>query len=922
MATDTPAPYLLLPCPVCSGTGREGVRRCTRCNGKGIYAWLNGRIIFWGQEIGWSKILERKIERMVRLSITAFLVFFGAIGIILVLLEALRSLSGGVISWESLFTRNAALTVFAVSMVADLYAYYRIDREATAQRSVLRRGFELERTAEDATALFAEASSLDARHLIDVSVAYDRQATDALQRAWMFSQRIRQGQAATIHLFGILLSYPDVQIILSRLGVNPDTLSEKIARAIERHGSTSDAPGAFTQELHTVLLDAYQEAFMSRLDKVGVGQLLVAVASQEGAPKEILYDLEIESQQVRNVVEWINIHRLRIHRVRRWQSRAVHKPKGAVNRAYTSLATPMLDRFSHDLTHLARSGALPVSIGRDSETEEVFRIIESGKGNPLLVGAPGVGKQSVVENIAAMMASEEVPEVLQDKRLVSLSLASFVGSFGRQGELEGRLVQLMNEIVRAGNIVLVIDNLQNMVGVSTEGAQNLDMADIFTQLLERRICVAIATTTPHDYQRYIETSGSLMRVFQRIEIDEPDENNTIQILESKVGAVEYKNNVLFSYKALEQIVRLTGRYIHDRFQPEKSITILEEVAVFVKKKKGHNAVVTADDVAEVISSRTRVPVTRVTQKESEKLLNLEQRIHERIVGQHEAVMAVSTALRRARAELRDIKRPIVNLLFLGPTGVGKTELAKAVSEIYFGSENAMIRLDMSEYQDPSSINRLIGAPPGYRGDAEGGYLTNAIRTNPFSLLLLDELEKAHPDILNIFLQVMDDGRLTDTSGRTIDFTNAIIIATSNAGSVHIQQGIRQGRTIEQIKSVLMEQELNQYFRPEFLNRFDGVIVFRPLTFEEIVQIVGLLLKQVAKRLEPKGITLRASPEAMEELAKVGFDPVFGARPLRRAIQDRVDNALANFMLQGKIGRRDVAVLQPGGQIRVERAQEL
>ncbi len=922
MAQPAPQSYVLLTCPVCSGSGREGGRRCTRCQGKGEVAWLSGEYVYWGHAIDRLSILEEKMERIVKGLINGLLLAFGIAGIVFAFLTLAVSLKAGHLPWQFLAERNGYMAFFALSLLTDLYAYSRIDRESTMRHSVRRRSYELDATLEEPDALFTRWVDSPKENSADASVAYTPQAIAALEQSWIFAQRIRQQTVHPLHLFGTLLSHTDVRVLLGRLGVDTRILAEKIAREIERleFGSSTDtdlSPG-----IKTILLAAYREAFMTRRERVDILQMLIAVVEAGGAPQEILYDMEVELQQIRNVAEWILMHRIRMERKRTWQRRAGHKPKGPVNRAYTSLATPLLDRFSHDLTHLAVTGSLPLSVGREKELDEIFRIIEGGKGNPLLVGNPGVGKESILENIASLMASEEVPEILQDKRLISLSVASLVGSSGRQGELEGRLIQLVNEIVRAGNIVLVVDNLQNMVGVSTEGAQNLDIADIFAQALEKQLLIALGTTTPQDYRRYIETSGSLMRVFQRVAVEEPDENETIKILESKVGFVEYKNGVMFSYKALEQIVRLAGRYLHDRFQPEKSIAIMEEVGVHVRKRKGKNALVTADDVAEVVSSRTNVPVTRVTEKESEKLLHLEQRIHQRVIGQDEAVIAVSTALRRARAELRDIKRPIANLLFLGPTGVGKTELAKTVADVYFGSENTMIRLDMSEYQEQSSINRLIGAPPGYRGETEGGFLTESIRANPFSLLLLDELEKAHPDILNVFLQVMDDGRLTDATGRTVDFTNTIIIATSNAGSVRIQEGIKSGLTIEQIKVSLVNEELNQYFRPEFLNRFDSVIVFRPLTFDEIVKIVSLMLAQVAVRLSAKGIALQASPEAIQELARVGFDPVFGARPLRRAIQERVDNALASYLLQGKLGRRDVAVLEPGGQIRVERAREL
>lgn len=912
--------YVPILCPSCGGIGILGSAACTSCRARGVFAWLGGEYLTWGKNISYLRIFEERLERIVRNSINAAVMVFGVAGVIFGFLTLIEWIDAGGMPWDFLQERSGYMLVFALSLVTDLYAYSRIDREATAKQYVRARSFDIDRTFAAPPELFRGLPT-EAKLITDVAGAFDMPAHQAIERAWSLAQRLHHGTAQPIHLFGILLTTTDARIVFGRLGLDGNVLTQTTARAFERLTATDSSPSGLSADLREVLLAAYREAYLARRHKVDITHLLVALAESE-IPREILYALEVEPHQVRNVAEWVAMSRQRRDMVRTWRRRASHKPKGAVNRAYTSLATPLLDRFSHDLTQLAVQGALPLSVDREREVEEIFRIIESGKSNPILVGSPGVGKQSVIEQIASLMASEEVPEVLQDKRLVSLSVASLVGSSGKQGQLEGRLIQLINEVVRAGNIVLVIDNIQNMVGVSTEGAQNLDIADIFSQALEKRLCIALATTTTQDYHRYIENSGSLMRVFERVAIEEPDENQTIRILESKVGAVEYKNSVFFSYRALEQIVHLSSRYMHERFQPEKSIMILEEVGVYVRKKKGKNGLATEDDVAEVVSTRTNVPVTRVTEKESEKLLNLESRMHERVIGQDEAVTAVSTALRRARAELRDIKRPIVNLLFLGPTGVGKTELAKTVADVYFGSEDTMIRLDMSEYQEQSSINRLIGAPPGYRGQAEGGYLTEAVRTKPFSLILLDELEKAHPDILNVFLQVMDDGRLTDTTGRTIDFTNSIIIATSNAGSLLIQEGIKQGQSVENIKNALMSAELNKYFRPEFLNRFDGVIVFKPLTFEEIVQVVGLLLKQVSTRLAAKGITLQASHEAMEELARVGFDPVFGARPLRRAIQDRVDNALANSLLQGKIGRRDIAILEPGGQIRIERAREL
>ena len=363
---------------------------------------------------------------------------------------------------------------------------------------------------------------------------------------------------------------------------------------------------------------------------------------------------------------------------------------------------------------------------------------------------------------------------------------------------------------------------------------------------------------------------------------------------------------------------LTDRYMHETYLPKKAIEIAREAALYVFKTKGKDALVTAEDVSTIVAGKTGIPTTSVASDETEKLLTLESRMHGRVIGQDEAVSAVSAALRRARTELRSQARPIATFLFLGPTGVGKTELAKTVAETYFGSEDMMIRLDMSEYQDSSSIHRMIGVP----GSGQGGLLTEAVRKNPFSIVLLDELEKASPDILNIFLQVFDDGRLTDATGRTIDFTNSIIIATSNAGTQYIQDAFSQGEDSSTVKTHLLEEELRGIYRPEFLNRFDGVIVFKPLVEADVLSITELFMAQVAKRLEPKGIGFRAEPEAIALLAQKGFDPKFGARPLRRLVQEEVDNAIATALLEGKVKRRDTIVLEPGGGIRIEEAPTL
>ena len=466
----------------------------------------------------------------------------------------------------------------------------------------------------------------------------------------------------------------------------------------------------------------------------------------------------------------------------------------------------------------------------------------------------------------------------------------------------------------------MIENIDQLVGISSTGGQGLDAAQMIAQELQQHSFLALGTTDPASYRRALE-HGPLLTAFEKVEVNEMPPEQALVVIESRLGPLEAHHQVYFTLEAIDKAVELSRRYLHERPLPGSALDVLEQAAVLARKSRGSNSLVVGEDVATIVSEQGHVKATAVTSDEQGKLLHLEEELHRRVIGQDEAVKAVANALRRARAELRDNKRPIANLLFLGPTGVGKTELAKTVAAVYFGSEEVMIRLDMSEYQDVASIHRLIGAPPGYAGSS-AGYLTEAVRQRPFSLVLLDELEKAHPDVLNVFLQVMDDGRLTDGNGRTIDFTNVILIATSNAGTQHIQDRMRDGAALSTIRDELMNRELSQYFRPEFLNRFDSIIVFTPLSPIEVNKIVGLMMNDITDRLGRKGITFRATPAAMAELAISGFDPLFGARPLRRAVQEHVDNALAQFMLQGKLGRRDAAVLESGGVIRVERAKEV
>ena len=747
--------------------------------------------------------------------------------------------------------------------------------------------------------------SLEKKRNIGLLLTND--ARDSLEEAYQLARKSGQAQVEALHVLLGTFSTQPVSLLFMRLGLTFDQMKGALRR---RLASLPQGNAVFGVKAQEVVALALRNAMEHERSRVSALELFIEAYNADEFIQELLFSLEIERQELENAVMWIRINEQLRERYQAFRKAASFKPTKNMNRAYTAVATPFLDSVSHDLTRAAVYGRLPMMIGRESEMTGIMRAIEGGNKSVVLVGPHGVGKNAMISGIAQLMVEEKVPKILQDKRLVSLSIPHIVSAQGGSGA-EERLLFALQEIGHSGNIVTVIENIDQVVGGSGGG---VDLSAVLSSELEKGYTFVIATTTPQGYTGLVERSVLGQRL-EKMGVDEPQRNDAIQVLESKIGGIENKNKVIFTYPSVAALIDLSARYMHDSYLPEKAIVLAQEVANAVSKR-GEWSRVEPEDVATIISEKTKIPVTQVGQEEGKKLLNLEERMHERIIGQEEAVKAVASALRRARVELRSKDRPIANFLFLGPTGVGKTELAKTTAEVYFGSENNMLRFDMSEYQDKASVYRLIGA------SGEGGLLTEAVRQNPFALLLLDELEKAHPDILNLFLQVMDDGRLTDGAGRTIDFTNVILISTSNAGTQYIQDEVAAGTELTVIREYLMNTELKQVYRPEFLNRFDGVMVFKPLSPEDVVAIAYLLINKVAQRLEAKGIAFRASDEAVHELAKKGYDPKFGARPLRRVIQDTVDNAIADQLLQGNVGRRDTLVLAEGGVITVEKAAEL
>ena len=637
--------------------------------------------------------------------------------------------------------------------------------------------------------------------------------------------------------------------------------------------------------------------------------------------------------------------------------------------------TPTLNQYGKDLTELAKQNKLDPVIGREKEIERVIEILSRRtKNNPCLIGEPGVGKTAVVEGLAQMIKENNVPEILKNKRVVSLDIASMIAGAKYRGDFEERLKKSLQEIKSASNVILFIDEIHTIVGAgSAEGA--MDAANILKPLLSRGEIQVIGATTLNEYRKYIEKDSALERRFQSVIVEEPSIEDTIQILRGLKDKYEAHHKVKITDEAIKEATVLSERYITDRFLPDKAIDLIDEACSKVKiksltkpesfknlekeldkkskekeeaiisqnfekaakirdeekelkakiskqdekwKKQENNKEISIgkEEICEVVSNWTKIPVTKLTQTESDKIKNLDKELKKRVIGQDEAIDVLSRAIKRARVGLKDINRPIGSFMFLGPTGVGKTELTKALALNMFGSENAMIRLDMSEYMEPHSVSKLIGSPPGYVGYDDGGQLTEQVRRKPYSIILFDEIEKAHPDVFNILLQILDDGRLTDSNGRTVNFKNTVIIMTSNTGARNITETKSIGfinkddgsASYERAKEEVMN-ELKKTFRPEFLNRLDEIIIFNKLGKEAIEKIASIMLNEFADKLKQREITVKIDKSIIEYIVKVGFDDVYGARPLKRAVQSKVEDKFAEELLDGKIKDKDKITLK-------------
>ena len=759
--------------------------------------------------------------------------------------------------------------------------------------------------------------------------------------------------------------------VLENQNITEELVLKEIEELIGRNeNSQVNGTIGFTPRTKRVIENAFREARKLGSDYIGTEHILIGIMREgDSIAVRIMLDLNVNPQKLYNeIVKVINEDDTSLSQNKNQNGQ---KSLGSFNQTNT------LNQYSTDLTKQAIEGKLDPIVGRKEEIERVIQILSRRtKNNPCLIGEPGVGKTAVVEGLAQKIIAEDVPEMLKNKRVVSIDISSMVAGAKYRGDFEERIKKCLNEVKKAGDIILFIDEIHTIVGAgSAEGA--IDAANILKPLLARGEIQLIGATTLNEYRKYIEKDAALERRFSPVTVNEPTAEDTVKILKGIRDKYEAHHNVKITDEAIEAAVKMSVRYINDRFLPDKAIDLMDEAASCVKmktytqpdnlkeleeqiestknekeeairvqefekaatlrdkektlreklskeqekwndKNKRNVVEISNEDIAEVIARWTGIPVKKLTQDENEKLKNLEETLHQRVIGQTEAVTAVAKAIRRGRVGLKDPKRPIGSFIFLGPTGVGKTELSKALAESLFGDENAMIRIDMSEYMEPHSVSKLIGSPPGYVGFDEGGQLTEKVRRKPYCVILFDEIEKAHPDVMNMLLQILEDGRLTDAQGRTVSFKNSVIIMTSNVGARLITDSKTLGfsnnnedketdeqKKYEETKKAVL-QELKKEFRPEFINRVDEIIVFHKLTDKEIESIIDIMLKEVIKRMEDNNIEIKIDKSVKELIGKKGIDKAYGARPLRRTIQNVVEDKLAEEILDGKIKPGDKA----------------
>ncbi|MCX6797458.1 MAG: AAA family ATPase [Candidatus Doudnabacteria bacterium] len=839
----------------------------------------NFTFVFSGQ-LNQGRIKKENLRRILEISAQFFLWLILALGLAALAINIWASLRFH--NWFFILAVSPSALIFWVSCYTTAYLWAK-QKQRWLNRQILSAFY-----LKDEITL-----SQTAKKTLDVYELFDEDTKKTWDNTLNYTKKYRTKnlgpqEASAIDLLLSLIDNGSVEMVFLRLGVN----IEDIRTILKNYVLLS--PGQSQEELSAVPFLALAETLKLHnkiIDPLMLLCGLVASLKEDHIIKAILFNIDLDLEKLETLASWIFHLKLLRDDFKLFEKLSKFKPAGEINKGLTSLPTFFLDRFGQDMTLMAKYGRLPLALGRNADLLEIFQLLADGRKNLIVKGEAGSGRTTLINELAYKMATEQVPAALQDKRLVRLEIAAILGNAQKS---EYILVHALKEALASGNIILIIEDLHELS--KAYGAEGLSLLEILLNFLQSHPLTAIGTTTVENYTDYLKSVADFESVFTSYELRKLTRNEILLACCIRASILEAQNRCLFRYQAIEKAVDLTDLYIKGLGQPQKTISILVEAA---SRAKGQTKkIITENQIQQIISEKTHIPAQTLGEEETEKLLHLEELLSKYIVGQNQAVVAVAEGLRRARSGIASKNRPLASFLFLGPTGVGKTEVARTLASVYFGDNKYLLRVDMSEYQGSDGINKFLGTPEGKIDSV----IIKHIKNYPFCLLLLDEFEKAGPEILNLFLQILEDGRLTTAKGETVDLTHALIIATSNAGSREIQEGIRKNLSMDQIKTKLFSQTLTQIFPPELLNRFDGIVVFSPLSPNEIEQVSLLQLEYLKKELLNKGVKAEFSGKVIKDIAQKAFDPQLGARPIRRYIQDHLESFVAKLLLSKKIAR--------------------
>lgn len=875
-----PHTFTLQKCPACQGFGitktKSGLLTCQTCQGEAI--WLVDETGFkytytFPHSVTSDSEFNLRQIRWIKIGLSG-------------LIFATTLVSGGIMLINQITNPSSILwhpgpinAIFGLSGLLSMAAFSYLHSQQNSNLFL--------------DELDTQVSILKARGIQKISLNdfTNPRVEQLIHHAFVHAHQHHDEQINEQILLLTLIEQPRIQIMLARMEIPPADFRDDLIE-ITPEGKSGDIQIAyFLPDARQRIFEGIEEALKQNFSYVDLEDLFLSYLARPNNSAAVFKKYNLSYDRFYAISRWYSQDQEENRKWAFWLEKGRRRPKGYMNRAWTALPTPFLDQYSVDITQLAANGRVATVRVRENEIKQILEILgRSTKNSVLLIGEPGVGKNTILEYIALKMIEEDVPEILKDKRLVALDATMLMSDQAHDSE---NMQQLIDEVAQAGNVILLINNLE--VLASKEGSKSLDALTVLTRALENNTIQILSSTTYSDFHRFIESNTALKNTLESVQIKEVDPDQALIILEEEAPHIEAKQKIFFTYPALLAAIKLSKRFLPEQALPESAIKVLDEAASQVASQK--QRWVTQENVETIVSRISKVPVQVSEGEEADKLLNMEALLHERIIGQDEAIKAVSESLRRARTGMSDPNKPIASFMFVGPTGVGKTETAKAIADIYFNQTSPMIRLDMSEYQDARAIYKLIG-PPASETDSytEGGTLTKPIRENPFSLLLLDEIEKAFPSVLNLFLQIIDDGRVTENTGRTVFFNNAIIVATSNAGSKEIIELLKKGTTPEDLNKQIIGT-LTNYFTPEFINRFTAVIPYHSLTKDEISQVTRLILTEVINKVKQQEIDISFTQDAINLLSAQGFDPLFGARPLRHLIEEKVESLIAKKILE-------------------------